>query len=159
MHTLLLRAAHKAKLQAQLQGLGSELNSPRQLQLNLHLDDQPQIALHSNLQAQADALQWSGELEVTALQDMAWLAEWLSEWTLLEADALPATPRQAGMNAQWQLQVPQIPLRSANCWPPPGGCGSMRSYRSLGRFPASAWSAVSWRSISAIPWADGRPGV
>ena len=90
------------------QGLGSELNSPRQLQLNLHLDDQPQIALHSDLQAQADALQWSGELEVTALQDMAWLAEWLSEWTLLDADALPATPRQAGMNAQWQLQVPQV---------------------------------------------------
>ncbi|CAM3858789.1 intermembrane phospholipid transport protein YdbH family protein [Ectopseudomonas alcaliphila] len=109
LHTQLLRAAHRAQLQVQLLGLGSELNSPRQLQMNLHLDDQPQIALHSDLQAQADALQWSGELEITALQDMAWLAEWLSEWTLLDAAALPATPQQAGMNAQWQLQVPQAP--------------------------------------------------
>ncbi|CDM39726.1 intermembrane phospholipid transport protein YdbH family protein [Ectopseudomonas oleovorans] len=178
LHTLLLRAAHKAKLQAQLQGLGSELNSPRQLQLNLHLDDQPQIALHSNLQAQAGALQWSGELEVTALQDMAWLAEWLSEWTLLEADALQATPRQAGMNAQWQLQVPQIPPTFSELlatsgwlrvdaqlpqpWPLPGvglvsGELALDLSNTLGRWQARRLNAQLQLATQNAPWLASLP--
>lgn len=178
LHTLLLRAAHRAKLQAQLQGLGRELNSPRQLQLNLHLDDQPQIALHSDLQAQADALQWSGELEVTALQDMAWLAEWLSEWTLLDADALPATPRQAGMNAQWQLQVPQVPPTFSELmatsgwlrvdaqlpqpWPLPGvglvsGELALDLSNTLGRWQARRLNAQLQLDTQDAPWLASLP--
>lgn len=107
LRALLLRETHQAQLRAQLQGLGSAPDSPRQVQLNLLLDDQPQITLHSDLQPQAAALQWSGSLEIAALPDTAWLVDWLSEWTQLDTAALPDTPRQAGVNAQWQLQVPQ----------------------------------------------------
>lgn len=107
LRAVLLRDTHQAQLQAQLQGLGSTPDSPRQAQLNLLLDDQPQITLHSDLQPQAAALQWSGNLEIAALPDTAWLVDWLSEWTQLDTAALPDTPRQAGVNAQWQLQAPQ----------------------------------------------------
>lgn len=178
LQTLLLRGAHRAQLQAQLTGLGSELNSQRQLQMNLHLDDQPQIALHSDLQAQADALQWSGELEVTALQDMAWLAEWLGEWTLLDAAALPATPRQAGMNAQWQLQVPQstatlsklletsgwlrVDTHIPHPWPLPGvglvsGELALDLRNTLGRWQARRLNGQLQLDTQDAPWLASLP--
>lgn len=107
LHLQLVRDSHSATLQGQLQGLGSALNSPRQLQMTLHLDDQQQMELHSDLLAQNDALQWAGNLLLAPLQEIAWVGAWLSEWTPLDATNLPTTPQQAGVIAQWQLQLPQ----------------------------------------------------
>ncbi|MDF2076279.1 YdbH domain-containing protein [Pseudomonas mendocina] len=103
----LLRESHSALLQARLQGLDGALDSPRQLQLTLHLDEQQQLELRSDLAAQGDALQWNGDLLLAPLQEIAWVAAWLSEWTPLDTANLPATPQQAGIIAQWQLQLPQ----------------------------------------------------
>ncbi|WP_275545895.1 MULTISPECIES: YdbH domain-containing protein [unclassified Pseudomonas] len=103
----LLRESHSALLQARLQGLDGALDSPRQLQLTLHLDEQQQLELRSDLAAQGDALQWNGDLLLAPLQEIAWVAVWLSEWTSLDTANLPATPQQAGIIAQWQLQLPQ----------------------------------------------------
>lgn len=103
----LLRENHSAVLQAHLQGLDGALDSARQLQMTLHLDEQQQMELHSDLAAQGDALQWNGNLLLAPLQEIAWVAAWLSEWTSLDTANLPATPQQAGIIAQWQLQLPQ----------------------------------------------------
>ncbi|HBZ94304.1 MAG TPA: hypothetical protein DEO91_11575 [Pseudomonas sp.] len=103
----LLRESHSTLLQARLQGVDGALDSPRQLQLTLHLDEQQQLELRSDLAAQGDALQWNGDLLLAPLQEIAWVAAWLSEWTPLDTANLPATPQQAGIIAQWQLQLPQ----------------------------------------------------
>jgi len=102
----LLRDSHSATLQAHVQGLDDALDSRRQLQMTLHLDDQQQMELHSDLVAQGDALHWNGNLLLAPLQEIAWVAAWLSEWTPLDAANLPTAPQQAGIIARWQLQLP-----------------------------------------------------
>ncbi|CAE6946101.1 DctA-YdbH domain-containing protein [Ectopseudomonas oleovorans] len=133
----LLRAGHSATLQAQLQGLGSAPDSSRQLQMSMRLDDQPQLDLRSDLRPQADAaMRWSGDLEVAPLPDLAWVSTWLSEWLPAASPQLPSTPQQAGVSAQWQLQLPdearqldalltapgwlRIDARLPQPWPLPG---------------------------------------
>lgn len=120
LHLQLLRDSHSATLQGQLQGLGSALNSPRQLQMTLHLDAQQQMELHSDLLAQGDALQWAGNLLLAPLQEIAWVGAWLSEWTPLDAANLPTTPQQAGVIAQWQLQLPQTTRQLGELLAAPG---------------------------------------
>ncbi|RRV25883.1 hypothetical protein EGJ23_14690 [Pseudomonas sp. o96-267] len=107
LHLQLERETHSARLHARLQGLDSTPDSTRQLEMSLHLDDQQQMELHSDVLAQGDALQWSGNLLLAPLQEIAWVGAWLSEWTPLDAANLPATPQQAGIIAQWQVQLPQ----------------------------------------------------
>src|SRR5690606_7011183 len=107
LNVRLLRENHSAVLQAHWQGLDGALDSPRELQMTLHLDEQQQMELRSDLAAQGDALQWNGNLLIAALQEITWVATWLSEWTSLDTANLPATPQQAGVIARWQLQVPQ----------------------------------------------------
>lgn len=120
LHLQLMRDSHSATLLGQLQGLGSALNSPRQLQMTLHLDDQQQMELHSDLLAQNDALQWAGNLLLAPLQEIAWVGAWLSEWTPLDATNLPTTPQQAGVIAQWQLQLPQTTRQLGELLAAPG---------------------------------------
>lgn len=116
----LLRENHNALLQAHLQGLDGALDSTRQLQLTVHLDDQQQMELHSDLAAQGDALQWSGNLLLAPLQEITWVAAWLSEWTPLDATNLPTTPQQAGIIARWQLQLPQTTRQLGDLLVAPG---------------------------------------
>lgn len=120
LHLQLMRDSHSATLQGQLQGIGSALNSPRQLQMTLHLDDQQQMELHSDLLAQNDALQWAGNLLLAPLQEIAWVGAWLSEWTPLDATNLPTTPQQAGVIARWQLQLPQTTRQLGELLAAPG---------------------------------------
>lgn len=101
----LARETHDATLRAHLQGLDNAAQGTRQLQMTLHLDDQQQMDLRSDLSAQGDALQWSGDLLLAPMQEVAWVGAWLSEWTSLDAASLPTTPQQAGVIAQWQLQL------------------------------------------------------
>lgn len=107
LHVRLPRGAHRAELRAELQGLAPSVDSPRQLRASLHLDDQPQLDLDTRVQPDADGLQWHGELSMPQLGEVDWLGEWLSEWLLLAPEALASTPRQARLNAQWQLQLAQ----------------------------------------------------
>ena len=107
LHLLLERETHSAQLHGRWQGLGRAPDSTRHLQMSLHLDDQQQMELSSDLRAQGDALQWAGNLLLAPLQEITWVGAWLSEWTPLDATHLPTTPQQAGIIAQWQLQLPQ----------------------------------------------------
>ncbi|WP_061241261.1 YdbH domain-containing protein [Ectopseudomonas composti] len=107
LHLQLERETHSAQLDARWQGLGSAPDSTRHLQMSLHLDDQQQMELRSYLRAEGDAMQWAGNLLLAPLQEIAWVGTWLSEWTPLDATNLPTTPQQAGIIAQWQLQLPQ----------------------------------------------------
>ncbi len=116
----LLRENHSAVLQAHLQGLDGALDSARQVQMTLHLDEQQQMELHSDLAVQGDALQWNGNLLLAPLQEIAWVAAWLSEWTSLDTANLPATPQQAGIIAQWQLQLPQTTRQLGELLTAPG---------------------------------------
>lgn len=120
LHLKLLRGSHSATLQAHLQGLGSALDSARQLQMTLHLDEHQQMELYSDLAAQGDALQWNGNLLLAPLQEIAWVAVWLSEWAPLDATNLPTTPQQAGIIAQWQLQLPQTTRQLGELLAAPG---------------------------------------
>src|SRR5690606_20152368 len=116
----LLRENHSAVLQAHWQGLDGALDSPRELQMTLHLDEQQQMELRSDLAAQGDALQWNGNLLIAALQEITWVATWLSEWTSLDTANLPATPQQAGVIARWQLQVPRTARQLGELLAAPG---------------------------------------
>ncbi|QNH07979.1 YdbH domain-containing protein [Pseudomonas sp. B11D7D] len=120
LHLQFERETHSAQLHARLQGLGSAPDSTRQLAMNLHLDNQQQMELHSDLLAQGDALQWSGNLLLAPLQEIAWVGAWLSEWTPLDAANLPATPQQAGIIAHWQLQLPQATRQLGELLAAPG---------------------------------------
>ncbi|GIZ11240.1 YdbH domain-containing protein [Pseudomonas sp. NCCP-436] len=102
----LLRDSHSATLEAQLQGLGNAQTDARKLQAALHLDEHQQLNLRSDLSAVTDALRWQGVLLLEPLQEIDWVARWLAEWTSLDLASLPATPRQAGVGAHWQLQLP-----------------------------------------------------
>lgn len=120
LNVRLLRENHSAVLQAHWQGLDGALDSPRELQMTLHLDEQQQMELRSDLAAQGDALQWNGNLLIAALQEITWVATWLSEWTSLDTANLPATPQQAGVIARWQLQVPQTARQLGELLAAPG---------------------------------------
>lgn len=101
----LQRDTHLAELQATLGGLALYPKAPLNLQANLHLDGQKELSLTSRLQPLVDAADWSGQLNAQQLGDLDWLGEWLSEWLLVDSSALPATPQQARLDAQWQLRL------------------------------------------------------
>ncbi|MGG2396525.1 YdbH domain-containing protein [Pseudomonas sp. SH1-B] len=116
----LLRDTHHASLQARLNGLGTTLDSVRQLHAAVQLDDQQQLELHSDLSPRNEALQWSGNLQIAPLPDIAWVSNWLSEWLPLAPQDLPATPQQAGVNTQWQLHLPRTTRQLAEMMSAPG---------------------------------------
>lgn len=101
----LQRNAHQAELQTTLSGLAAYPASPLTAQAKLFLDQQQQLTLDSRLLPLADGSDWSGELAMPQLSEVTWLGEWLSEWLLLDADSLPATPQQARLDSQWQLRL------------------------------------------------------
>ena len=116
----LLREQHRAILQARLHGLDDAMDSARQLQVTLHLDEQQQMELRSDLSPQGDALQWRGDLLLAPLQEITWVGAWLSEWMPFDASSLPPTPQQAGIIAQWQLQLAQTPRQLGELLAAPG---------------------------------------
>lgn len=118
LHSRLLHDAHRAELQAELQMPARDV--PLQLQAELRLDDQAQLQLHSQLQTQADATHWSGRLSMPQLGEVAWFGDWLSQWLLSTPTALPATPQQARLAAQWQVQLAPGPWQLDDLLAAPG---------------------------------------
>ena len=76
------------------------------LALNLSIDGQPQLLLHSNLQNGASGPLWRGELSTQPLSEAAALQAWLRQWALAAEVQLPAAPGAAQLSARWQLQLP-----------------------------------------------------
>ena len=131
------------------------------LALNLSIDGQPQLLLHSNLQNGASGPLWRGELSTQPLSEAAALQAWLRQWALAAEVQLPAAPGAAQLSARWQLQLPPaaeglVPsleqLRSADGqfaadanlpepWPIPGIGQAQGSFSVAARAQAGQWFA------------------
>ena len=81
---------------------------PQALDLNLQLsiDQQPQLNLRSQLQDSPNGPLWRGELITQPLSQAAVLQDWLRQWALPADLQLPGAPGAAQLSAHWQLQLP-----------------------------------------------------
>ncbi|TWC38543.1 dicarboxylate transport [Pseudomonas sp. SJZ079] len=123
-------AQHLAWL-AQLQGTADEAS----LQLDLTINQHPQLSLHSSLSNSPDGQLWQGTLSAPELNEAAALHSWLSVWALAPGLQLPNLPSAAQLAANWQLLLP------------PGALTLQRLYSASGQFEAAATLPAPW----AIP--------
>lgn len=118
LEAALLHGSHRAEVLAELHALVAD--GPLQINAELRLDGEPQLRLDSQVRTLADATHWSGRLSMPQLGDVAWFGDWLSQWLLLDSRPLPATPQQARLEAQWQVQLAPGPWRPADLLAAPG---------------------------------------
>jgi len=116
---------------AQLQGSADDAA----LQLELAVNRQPQLSLHSSLRSSSNGQLWRGTLSAPNLEKAAALQSWLSLWALAPSLQLPAPPGAAQLSANWQLQLP------------PGALSLQRLLNATGQFDAAAMLPAPW----AIP--------
>lgn len=175
LEATVLHEAHRARLHAELQGLAPAPSARLQAWAELFLDGQPQARLNSQVQPQADGTRWSGQLAVPQLGDVAWFGDWLSQWLLLEPRPLPATPQQARLDAQWQVQLAPGTWRLLDApgwlrlaaslqqpWPLPalgrvGGELALDLRNTNGRWQARELSADLLLEPQGAPWMTGLP--
>lgn len=105
------------------------------LQLDLAVNQQTQLSLHSSLRSSPDGQLWRGTLSAPNLDEAAALQSWLSQWALAPGLQLPTPPGTAQLSANWQLQLP------------PGALSLQRLYRASGQFDAATTLPAPW----AIP--------
>ncbi len=100
-----LDLAHRTQRLRWQVGLRGE---PQALDLNLQLsiDQQPQLNLHSHLQNSPDGSLWRGELITLPLSQAAALQDWLRQWALAADVQLPGAPGAVQLKTSWQLQLP-----------------------------------------------------
>lgn len=116
---------------AQLQGTADEAS----LELDLRVNQRPQLSLHSSLRNSPDGQLWQGKLSAPELNEAAALHSWLSVWALAPGLQLPNLPSAAQLAANWQLLLP------------PGALTLQRLYSASGQFEAAATLPAPW----AIP--------
>lgn len=87
---------------AQLHGTPQALN----LQLALHVNQQPQLGINAQLRSLSDYSELTGAIAAPHLNQAQSLQAWLSQWALPAGITLPQAPSAAEFSATWQLQLP-----------------------------------------------------
>jgi hypothetical protein len=123
---------------AQLQGTADDAA----LQLDLAINQQPQLSLHSSLRNSPSGQLWRGTLSAAKLNQAAALQRWLSLWALAPSLKLPTPPSAAQLSANWQLQLA------------PGALSLQRLYNATGQFAAAATLPAPW-AIAGIGQLQG----
>lgn len=176
-HLQLQRDAHRADLHATLSGLDNQRQRPLEVSAELQLDAQQAMTLDSQLRPLAQGADWSGQLAVPQLGDVAWVADWLHEW-LLDTSPVPATPQHAHLNARWQLRLGtggwnlktllgapgslRLDALLEQPWPVPGlgllsGELAVDLYGDAGRWQAEQLSGDLRLSPDGAPWLEQIP--
>jgi hypothetical protein len=123
---------------AQLQGTAEDAA----LQLDLAVNQQPQLSLHSRLRNRPDGQLWRGKLSAQNLNQAAALQSWLGLWALAPGLQLPTPPSAAQLSANWQLQLA------------PGALSLQSLFNATGQFAAAATLPTPW-AIAGIGQLQG----
>ena len=92
---------HRLNFEARLQSAADAA----QLQLDVSVNERPQLSLHSRLQPAVDGLQWRGELSAPELNEATALRDWLEDWAMPATAQRVDVPGAARLSASWQLQL------------------------------------------------------
>ena len=118
---LLVKDAEWLDAQLNLQHQQDQLNwhvqlqddgAAAELQLNLAINQEPQLRLSSSLQQSAVGQLWQGDFTGDLQQSKA-LHSWLSQWLPAAAGQFPGAPTAAQLKGRWQLQLAPGPLNLA----------------------------------------------